>query len=226
MNVKNVFIFVAGVTTGGVGVELIHRVFLKSKEDTNVSKSYRMRESNSREDVDRSWTEADRKRVSEFLQDSTIVEPTELDVSTSVPSMEADNLNNAIQTMNESSDTLELSNVRCFEHNSDDKNDEAKDSDIDETNNIEYTSVIEFVKAAASGKQIYSFIFDPISNKFYWNFSYDQLTAVELENYIGKDVLNDIKLESETRVNSSISPKYLYDSKHDVYVKIESGVIL
>jgi hypothetical protein len=88
---------------------------------------------------------------------------------------------------------------------------------------IEKINAIDFTKAIAAGSAMQSLIFDPIEKKLYWNFTYAEIEENDIYYLIGKDNWEAILDESGFNANGWIQPLYLYDTRDDVYVKVETG---
>ena len=256
MTYKSVFIFLAGSLVGGSGVALYEHYFAKDRalgveEKTDDPESCDVCEDGDRSSSDNAWTEADRKRVSEFLQNSEHLEASDFaapdEVSTAkleassivsgVISKDAEQdrdireIKASIQIMQEELDGLKPNGTfDICESCADEEDDLLKDPDTEEmisNDDQEDRSVIridaiDFVKAVSSGKQMRSFIFDPVSHEVHWNFTNEKLSDQEIKTIIGDDIMNDILTESE-ETGGVIHPVYLYDDWDDVYSKIETG---
>lgn len=251
MTYKSVFIFLAGSLVGGSGVALYERYFGKDRtlgveEKTDDSESCDVCEDGDRSSSDNAWTEDDRKRVSEFLQNSEHVEASDFaapDDSISTAKLEASSIVSgviskdveqdkdireikaSIQIMQEELDGLKPKGTFDICEDCANETDAVADAapvDDQEDHSVVRIDAIDFVKAVSSGKQMRSFIFDPVSHEVHWNFTNEQLSENEINTIIGSDIMNDILTESE-ETGGVIHPVYLYDDWDDVYSKIETG---
>lgn len=258
MTYKSVFIFLAGSLVGGFGVALYEHYFDKNRdseveEKTDDSESCDVCEDGDRSNSDNAWTEADRKRVSEFLQNSEHMEASDFtipDDTISTAKLEASSIVSgviskdaeqdkdiseikaSIQIMREELDSLKPNGVfefceECADTDTEDflndpDTEELISNDDQEDRSVVRIDAIDFVKAVSSGKQMRSFIFDPVSHEVHWNFTNEKLSDQEIKAIIGDDVMNDILTECE-ETGGVIHPVYLYDDWDDVYSKIETG---
>lgn len=251
MTYKSVFIFLAGSLVGGSGVALYEHYFGKDRdseveEKTDDSESCDVCEDGDRSSSDNAWTEADRKRVSEFLQNSEHVEASDFtipDDTISTAKLEASSIVSgviskdaeqdkdiseikaSIQIMREELDGLKPKGMFDICEDCADEADAVADAapaDDQEDRSVVRIDAIDFVKAVSSGKQMRSFIFDPVSHEVHWNFTNEKLSDQEIKAIIGDDVMNDILTECE-ETGGVIHPVYLYDDWDDVYSKIETG---
>ena len=198
------------------------------------------------EDADQSWSEIDRERVSEFLQDKEYM-GSDYTEFTEDSTVEANSITlNVVNDLDESLGNNKVVQLQKAEYNneyyangvginsSNDKNDKDIELEPDsenhtnnEDNPIKIISAVEFVKGVTSDAAcIRSLIFDVMTGKLYWNFTNEQLRDDEVELYVGFDLLLDIVNESLSNNKKWIEPKYLYDIRDNTYTKIEAGGVI
>lgn len=198
------------------------------------------------ENANQSWSEIDRERVSEFLQDKEYMGSDYTEFAED-STMEADSINlnvvNDLDVSLKSNKVIQLKKERpyneCCENNdgddgSNDKNNEDTKMESDseshtnnEDNPIKVISAVDFVKGVTSDtSRIRSLIFDVMTGKLYWNFTDEPLSNDEVELYVGFDLLLDIVNESLSNNKKWVEPKYLYDSRDNTYTKIEAGGVI
>jgi len=145
---------------------------------------------------DRAWTDADREHVSKIIHDT---EYASKDLASEQISGE-----------------LQLVDEKDLVKSDGDDSDDSDDKDLFPVE----VSAATFVKGVAGGKNIQSFVFDPFTKKFCWNFT---LEEVDIADYLGKKNFDSIMEESNYNANGWIQSRYYYSQKTDTYVRVEAG---
>lgn len=238
MSYKSILIFFAGVAVGASGVLVYDHFFKNSEGENHDSESDLVCETHDREVSDSSWTESDRERVFQFLDGSnTFVEPS--DLSSEDTAVETGGVvSSIVNTVEESNDGIVYSDSFDIMQDSLGKFGTIVESldlnslETDENGSVNHDSddlsvidAVEFVKAIASGANMRSFIFNPVDQKLYWNFTDEPLSEYEINSLVTSGVVDDILNESNGNLDHSITPKYLYNKIENVYTKIETGVV-
>lgn len=111
----------------------------------------------------------------------------------------------------------EIEHVVCYDKSLDDNNSVLE---------IESIKPKEFVQAVASGALMRSFVFNPQTKEFYWNFTEEGVDDKDAIDWFGQSIINEIIEESKFNANGWIQPRFLYNKTEDVYIKIETGTII
>lgn len=207
------------------GAGLAYFVFRSRKDASNGSEPHGQSQNDGGEVSNDTWSELDRKRISQFLQNDEYTESdkSDDDIWSEDTAVEAGNVTTIVD------DGLNVVGQVDIEKPTStfiDINDPIVDlidhpeiADESEDYIIEITS-IEFVKAVASGKEMVSFIYDCLNKCLCWNFIGKPINEDEIAKYLGFVRWKEI-IDSANLIGSVLSPIFLYNRESDVYIKIE-----
>lgn len=226
MNYKGVLIFFIGACAGASGTLLCTKLIKARKGEDDVSISCDTMQNSNREDLDSSWPEDDRQRVLEFLHKTNdYVESSDLQSEdTSVETSGV--VSSTINIVNDENEEL----IDAGQINILDQDKPFVYPDIETKAKKEGTVItydpVDFAKAMANGATVQNFIFNPIDQKLYWNFTYSEVKQDEIMRYVGFNVMNSIIEESNSNPGKTIRPRYLYNNLEKTFVLINPGVVV
>ena len=226
MKYREVLIFFVGACVGASGTLLCTKLIKIIKGEDDVSISCDTMQDSNREDSDSSWPEDDRQRVLEFLHKTNdYVEPS--DLQSEDTSVETGGVvSSVVNVVDDESE--ELASIGTIDVLDQDKpfvypNIATK---VEKKGTVITYDPIDFAKAMANGASVQNFIFNPIDQKLYWNFTYIEVKQDEIMRYVGFNVMNSIIEESNSNPGKTIRPRYLYNNLEKTFILINPGVVV
>ena len=226
MKYKELLIFFVGACAGASGTLLCTKLIKTIKGEDDVSISCDTVQDSDREDSDSSWAEDDRQRVLEFLRKTNdYVESS--DLQSEDTSVETGGVvSSAINVVDDEAE--ELVSIGTVDILDQDKpfvypNIATK---VEKEGTVITYDPIDFAKAMATGAPVQNFIFNPMDQKLYWNFTYIEVKQDEIMRYVGFNVMNSIIEESNSNPGKTIRPRYLYNNLEKTFVLINPGVVV
>lgn len=242
---KSLLVFGVGLIVGAGGMRLFD---IYRKDHSDDTRSDGQSQSNDGQAFDSSWSELDRERISEFLQNDEYTESDESndDVRSEDTAMETGNVivvdeelrhvgtvgdiehptSSFIDINDPLEDLIEIDGgeissgvVSIGEH---EVNQYAPNVEYEDSENIvKAITAIDFVKAVTTGKEMISFVYDRLDSQLCWNFTNVPVKESEIDKYLTRSVWDTMVFQLNLNGAGETLPLYFHDETNDVYIKIE-----